>query len=179
MIRKNLFSQKTGLPLLFSGLVVTAMSCGKTSGVTLKDVRAQDVWQHIEKNSEASAVLVNVWATWCVPCVEELPMILDLENEFGPAELEVYLVSVDWLDEREMAIDFLEKNGVSGMSFIKNQDDNEFIASLWSEWTGAVPFTMIYSKSEGKVVDYWEGKKSREHFVSAIKNVVQSRRGGA
>lgn len=150
-----------------------------TSALKLEEVKAQDVWNHIRENSAASTVLVNVWATWCRPCVEELPMILDLKNEYPATDLELYLVSVDWLDQREMAKTFLEDKGVSGVSFIKNQDDNEFIDALWPKWTGAVPFTLIYSRNQGEVVDFWEGKKSREHFVSAIERVLQSKPGGA
>lgn len=106
-------------------------------------------------------------------------MILDLGKEYNAGDLEIHLVSVDWLSEREMARAFLEEKGVSGVSFIKNQDDNEFIDALWPEWTGAVPFTLIYSTNGKKVVDFWEGKKSRDHFVSAIERVLETRRGGA
>ena len=58
------------------------------------------------------------------------------------------------------------------MSFIKDQKDNPFIDGITEAWTGAVPFTVAYSKRTGDIVDYWEGKAPREKFEAAIKAAI-------
>jgi thiol-disulfide isomerase/thioredoxin len=114
------------------------------------------------------AVLLNFWATWCAPCVEEFPMIVDLARNYQSEGLKVYFVSVDWLDQIAQVRTFLERQGVSGTSFIKDQKDQPFIDGIAEAWTGAVPFTIVYSKRTGEVVDLWEGKAPREKFESAM-----------
>ena len=73
--------------------------------------------------------MLNFWATSCAPCVEEFPMIVDLSDEYEN-ELSVYFISMDWLDEKEKAISFLKKQGVDGVTFIKDEKDNAFINGI-------------------------------------------------
>ncbi|MDP6967025.1 MAG: TlpA disulfide reductase family protein, partial [Candidatus Marinimicrobia bacterium] len=109
---------------------------------------------------------------WCVPCVEEFPMIVELAEQYRDKAVKVYFVSVDWLNERQRAIDFLERHGVQGVSFIKNQDDNEFIDGISRQWSGAVPFTIVFGKESGKVVDLWEAKKQKQRFEQSIERAL-------
>jgi len=80
------------------------------------------------------AVLVNFWATWCAPCMEEFPMIVDLGRDRRGEGLVVYFVSVDWLDQAEQVTAFLKRQGVSGLSFIKDEKDGPFIDGIAREW---------------------------------------------
>jgi peroxiredoxin len=50
-------------------------------------------------------------------------------------------------------------------------NDNQFIRDIHEKWTGALPFTIVYDKN-GNVTDYWEMKKSREHFEKAIQKAI-------
>ena len=148
------------------------ISCSQ-SAVDLQDAAAEDILKTAAAHQGQEAVLINFWATWCVPCVEEFPMIVELAEEYQDNELKVYFVSVDWLDERQKAVDFLEQHGVRGVSFIKNQGDDEFIDGISREWTGAVPFTIVFGKESGKVVDLWEAKKQRPKFEQAIEKAIK------
>ena len=123
------------------------------------------------KHKGEKAVLVNYWATWCAPCVEEFPMVMELSKEYAD-EAVVLFVSGDWLDEKESALEFLEKHGVKGLSFIKNQKDNEFINGIHKNWSGALPFTIVYGKNSGNVVDSWEAKKSEARFIEALNKAI-------
>jgi len=114
---------------------------------------------------------VNYWATWCGPCVEEFPMIVHLAEKFTDDAI-ILFVSTDWLDAKQRVIEFLQKQGVTGLSLIKNQNDNEFIDSISREWSGALPFTIVYDKNTGNVVDFWEGKQPEKRFYYAIKKAI-------
>jgi thiol-disulfide isomerase/thioredoxin len=117
--------------------------------------------------------MLNFWATWCKPCVSEFPMIVDMGREYEN-NLSVYFISVDWLDEKNKVRSFLKNQGVDWQSFIKNENDQKFINGIAQEWTGAVPFTILYGKSSGKVVDFWEGEQPEIRFRSAIIKAINS-----
>ena len=69
-------------------------------------------------------------------------------------------------------MEFLENIGVKGISFLTDElDDNEFINAIHKDWSGALPFTLTFDKN-GNLIDYWENKKDRVFFESAIKRVI-------
>ncbi|HJL73753.1 MAG: TlpA disulfide reductase family protein [Candidatus Marinimicrobia bacterium] len=130
----------------------------------------QDFYQ-LEKGQ--NAVMLNFWATSCEPCVAEFPMIVELA-EIYENDLSVFFVSMDWLDEKEKAISFLKKQGVDWTTFIKDEKDNAFINGIHAEWSGALPFTILYGKTSGEVVDFWEGEQPDERFTKAVNAAINS-----
>ncbi|HJQ97979.1 MAG TPA: TlpA disulfide reductase family protein [Candidatus Polarisedimenticolaceae bacterium] len=106
----------------------------------------------------AAAVLVNVWATWCAPCREEFPDLLHVAREFKGAGLRTVLVSSDF-EEGDGPQKFLSEQGVDFATYIKTGKDEEFINSLSTDWSGALPATFVYD-AQGRLVRFWEGKAS-------------------
>jgi len=151
--------------LLAIGLTACVQS---PTPVTLQRVIAADIIEKVAEYEGQQAVLVNFWATWCAPCVEEFPMIVELGCRYRGEGLRIYFVSVDWLELSTQVTAFLERHGVEGLSFIKDEKDNPFINGIAREWTGAVPFTIVFGRQSGAVVDFWEGKAPREKFEAAI-----------
>ena len=93
-------------------------------------------------------ILINFWATYCVPCIEEFPMIVDLSKKYSEKGMQIYFVSADWLDRKKEVRDFLLEKDVKGLSFIKEEgNDNNFINEISREWSGALPFTIVYDKN--------------------------------
>ena len=135
-------------------------------------VTAESINKHISGFKGQKAVLVNVWALWCIPCIEEFPMIVKLGNEIK--DLEVVFISADFKDQMENVIEFLSSFEVGYKSYIKNEKDEPFIMGINQNWTGSLLFTMIYSKKSGSVIDSWEGKKPESRFRSAIDIAISS-----
>ena len=144
----------------------------KCERIELIPVTAESINKHISGFKGQKAVLVNVWALWCIPCIEEFPMIVKLGNEIK--DLEVVFISADFEDQIEDVIDFLSNFEVGYKSYIKNEKDEPFIMGINQKWTGSLPFTIIYSKKTGSVIDLWEGKKSESEFKSAIDIAINS-----
>ena len=118
--------------------------------------------------------MINFWATYCAPCIEEFPMIVDLSNEYKDKGLKVYFVSADWSDREKEVLDFLKRQGFKGISFIKEEgNDNNFINEISKEWSGALPFTLVYDKN-GNLSDFWEMEKNKNRFESAIIKALES-----
>ena len=155
-------------PLIFCLIVLS--SCSKTK---LQNITSEEIQKIVQSKNTNHAVMLNFWATCCKPCVAEFPMIVDIAHEYEN-NLSVYFVSVNWLDEREKVRAFLKKQGVDWQSFIKNEKDQNFINGVTREWTGAVPFTIVYGKSSGNIVDFWEGERPETRFRSAIIKAINS-----
>ena len=88
--------------------------------------------------------------------------------------IKIYFVTTDWTDYKDRAIAFLEKQGVKGVTFIKEEgNDNNFIRAINDDWSGALPFTIVFDKN-GNITDHWEMEKDKTRFESAIKKAIES-----
>ena len=103
----------------------------------------------------------------------EFPFVHSLGKKYNQ-DLMVIFVSADWLDEEKQVKDFLNSMDVSGQSYIKDQPDEEFINGFHGEWTGSLPFTIVYGKLSGEMVDYWEISKYEKRFIEAVEKEINS-----
>ena len=94
----------------------------------------------------AKAVLINVWATWCDPCREELPAIARFYRQHRAQGLRLVLVSADALASGAEIRRVLAAAGMPGdtPSFIKRGDDMKFIDGLDRRWSGALPASFLF-----------------------------------
>lgn len=83
-------------------------------------------------------------------------------------------VSADWLEQERDVINYLKKINFKGEAYIKDQPDEEFINSLSQEWTGALPFTIVFGKLSGSVVDFWENSNHEQSFIEAVERAINS-----
>jgi thiol-disulfide isomerase/thioredoxin len=142
-------------------------AAGSNDTIMLTDLEPEQIADVVARhNAEGKAVLLNVWATWCGPCVEEFPDIVELKHKYQD-QLAVVFISADFPEDRERAIEFLKEQNVDWETYLKAGKDEPFINALSSDWGGALPFTKIYSKS-GKITAFWENKASYETFEKAI-----------
>jgi thiol-disulfide isomerase/thioredoxin len=156
-------------------VLLTILACSRKlpappSAPALTPATAADVLAEVGR-SRGSVVLVNVWATWCDPCREELPDLLRLQREFGSHGFKLILVSADFTSQRPAAAALLASLGVGFTTFVKTQRDQEFIDGLDSRWSGALPATLLFDR-EGRKVGLWEGKASYEVLLGKIKPLL-------
>ena len=133
---------------LFLITMILLTACSKHD-IDLKIINAGDLFTQVRTHQDSDVVLINFWATTCGPCIEEFPMIVDLSNQYREKNLAVYFVSADWEDMTKEVISFLSSQGVSGISFLKEEgNDNDFINAIDENWSGAIPFTIVYNKKQ-------------------------------
>ncbi len=136
----------------------------------LKDITATELQDVIASYQGEKAVLINIWATWCAPCVEEFPELVKLQRNY-PDELKVVFISADFPKQRDKALQFLKDQNVGWTTYFKTGKDQQFIESLSSKWTGALPFTKIIA-TNGDVVASWEQSATYEKFEHHVKTAI-------
>jgi len=92
--------------------------------------------------------VINFWATWCAPCVKELPYFDQIHEKFKDQNIEVILVSLDDPKKIESrVVPFLEKKNVqSKVIILGDPKANTWIDRVAIEWSGAIPATLLISK---------------------------------
>tara|TARA_B100000614_G_C14469307_1_gene461828 strand:+ start:321 stop:830 length:510 start_codon:yes stop_codon:yes gene_type:complete len=144
------------------------------SELKLKIIDAEGIVKQVQSHKQQEVVLLNFWATTCAPCIEEIPMILELADKYEEEGFRVYFASTDWLENKKKVVRFLEKHDIKGISFLKEEgNDFEFINAINKEWSGALPFTIIYDKN-GNTYSYWENMQDKEFFETKIMEALAS-----
>lgn len=141
------------------------------NSIKLEKVDSEAVFEII-RNSHSQLKLVNLWATWCRPCIEEFPALLKLKENYADQGLEVIFISMDMVEEESRVRRFLMDQKVGFVSYLKNESDNEFINKMNTDWSGALPATFIYDQA-GNQVTFWTGDKSYEEFENEIESLMK------
>jgi len=113
--------------------------------------------------------VINFWATWCAPCVKELPDFEKINAQFSAQKFRMILVSLDFKRSLETRlIPFVrEKNLKAEVIMLHEPDANSWIDKVDPKWTGAIPATLIYNKD---FRDFLEGSYTYDELYNIIIN---------
>lgn len=115
--------------------------------------------------------LINFWATWCKPCIAEIPAIEKINQEFNNDKLRIILVSLDFPSSMDQnLVPFVKKFNIqSEVVLLNDPDSNSWINKVDKSWTGAIPGTLIYNtnvrKFYEKAFEYEELKNILIEFL--------------
>jgi thiol-disulfide isomerase/thioredoxin len=115
--------------------------------------------------------VVNFWATWCAPCIKELPFYERLNETYADRDVEVLLVSLDFPKQYETKLKpyIKDKKLKSKVIALNDVDSNYWIPKISEDWTGALPATLIYNKDKRhfyeKSFTYEELETELKHFL--------------
>ncbi len=128
--------------------------------------------QALRKNATNKLVLVNFWATWCAPCVQEMPEIQTMYRMYGQRTFEVVTVSINYPDEKAGALAALTKLHATTRNFILGSTDiYPLLAAFNSDWNAAVPYSMLI-RPGGEVVYEHQGTidplEMRRRIIASI-----------
>jgi thiol-disulfide isomerase/thioredoxin len=96
--------------------------------------------------------VINFWATWCAPCVKELPAFEKLKEQYVEMNVEVLLVSLDFPKQKEKKlIPFINKKKIqSKVVLLDDVNEDYWIKEINDKWSGAIPATLIYNANSRK-----------------------------
>lgn len=131
--------------------------------------KIDDLTKRIYNNSDTTYI-VNFWATWCKPCVAELPEFEKLHTESKDKKIKVLLVSMDFKEELDKKLKtFLEKNKYTCEVVLLDEiNGNDFINKISESWSGAIPATLI-TKNNKSTQDFIEKKVTYDYLIEKIK----------
>ena len=114
--------------------------------------------------------LINLWATWCGPCVSELPQFVDINRMYRRRHFEMITISMDEPDAHEDALKILKQTYASTKNYHSSlTDTDEFAAAFDSEWPGPLPYTILVEPG-GKIVYRKEGEIDPQELRREIAN---------
>ncbi|MCE2754916.1 MAG: TlpA family protein disulfide reductase [Ignavibacteriae bacterium] len=150
--------------LLFS--TVTAFSQVKTVKL--------DALTSLLNNDADSVYVINFWATWCKPCIEELPYFEEATSAFSQKNVRVILVSLDSpLELDRVLLPFVKKKDLkSEILLLDEQNPNEWIDKIETEWTGSLPATIILRNRIKKRV-FLEKQLEKEELFTTIQSMME------
>jgi len=166
--------------MVLSSLLMFGASCREESGrdgagapengIVSIDAAGID---SLRESSGARLVLVNVWASWCAPCIEEMPGLVRLRGDYPPSELAIIMVSTDDPEDlRPLVVPALDSAGVEFRTYILAPgNDDAFIRSMNGDWTGALPATFMFLRGSD-MTNWFIGGRSYEDLHSAVSGLL-------
>jgi len=107
------------------------------------------------KNGKDSTYVVNFWATWCAPCIKELPHFEKLGADHKSEKVAVLLVSLDFKSKLQSnVIPFVKRKNLKNEVFLLNESNpQEFIDRIDPSWSGSIPATLFIKNDKRKFVE--------------------------
>lgn len=98
----------------------------------------------LAKNDTDKIRVINLWATWCGPCVIEFPHLVEINRMYRSRDFELISISVDDPTNQKNVLGFLNKHHASFQNYLYNHDSRDALAeALDSQWPGALPHTIV------------------------------------
>jgi len=120
-------------------------------------------------------LLLHVWASWCQPCVQELPVVANLLREARARGLDVYSVSLDEPSERAMQrmrrVLRVQGGDQINLTILRMDDPDAAVAQIDPDWEGEIPAFFAYDRA-GKLRRAHVGEMTREKFDRLVAGLV-------
>ena len=121
---------------------------------------------------KGKVVLVNFWATYCVPCRAEMPALVKLQEKYASKGFVLITISADEPEHEARAQLFLDTTKVPGPRYLrKAKDDDAFINAIDPKWSGALPASFLYDRA-GKKVKALIGEADLKALESQIQKLL-------
>lgn len=132
--------------MFYSKYLIFFQFCFSLSAQTIPSLNYNELKPLLNKKGDKIYV-VNFWATWCAPCIKELPYFEFLNQR---EDVEVLLVSLDFPKHKySRLLPFVEKNKLqSKIVHLDDKDENYWINDIDPNWSGALPATLFFTKKQ-------------------------------
>ena len=127
--------------------------------------------QYLNQEDTNTTYVLNFWATWCKPCVKELPHFEQLQEAYKDQGVNVVLVSLDFPENIEkQVLPFIEKHQLqSAVILLDDPDANTWIPKVDSTWTGAIPATLLVKGNEQQ---FYEQSFTYSELETVLKSIL-------
>ena len=167
-------------------LFALAISCGQTKNPAQRspsgtESRSEEPVRVTQINdakikqllkTSGKPLLVNFWATWCGPCREEFPDLVEIDAEYR-GKIDFFTVSLDFVEELNTSVPgFLNEMKAEMPTYLLvSADENAIISSISKDWSGGLPFTVLYDQN-GEIAFRRQGKVDYETLREEIEKTL-------
>ena len=152
-------------------LLLLLFSCNEQPKESIDVVDFDGLYSKIDLSVDKTYV-INFWATWCAPCVKELPYFEEVNKEFKDKNTEVILVSLDFPSQIETKLKpYLKKNKIKSRVILLNDSKmNTWVPKVSEQWEGGIPATLIVNSS---YYNFYPNPFKKEELFSEINKVLK------
>ena len=146
------------------------MSASLVHGQEIRRVKITDVEKIIAEST--TPLVINMWATWCIPCIEELPYFLEEVKAHKKDSIQLLLVSLDFKESFPEGIEkFVDKRKIDAtVLWLDETNADYFCPKIDNKWSGAIPATLFINnkKSYRKFVEDQLSHEALKKEIMAI-----------
>lgn len=132
-----------------AGLLFFLVAATTASSQAVKKLKIEELTSYIRKSDHP--LVVNFWATWCAPCIKELPYLEDAVKQHAGQQVELVLVSLDFKENYPKKIaGFVKQRNMSATFFwLDETNADHFSPQIDSSWSGGIPSTLLVNGKTG------------------------------
>jgi len=136
-------------------------------------IKLRDLERRLDNTSDTTYI-VNFWATWCLPCVKELPDFDSITKTAGTEKIKVLLVTMDFKEDRDTKVlPFVARKQLRSEVYLLDESNgNYFIPKISDKWSGALPATLFVNNKK-KYRNFYEQKMSYASLRKEIETISQ------
>ena len=174
----DLFKMKNFILIISLLLLISCTKKEKETVETIVSENAEievynfDQLESFLSSNTDKTLVVNFWATWCKPCIKELPYFEAIQTKYND-DVRVVLVSLDFSDKLEsQLIPFVNENALrSQVVLLDDPYENEWIPKVDSTWSGAIPATLIINGANRIFYEKSFTQEELEEEILKFKNI--------
>tara|TARA_B100001758_G_C18107068_1_gene451595 strand:+ start:76 stop:567 length:492 start_codon:yes stop_codon:yes gene_type:complete len=151
--------------------IFLVFSCNNPTKDTIEVVDFDGLYSKIDLSINKTYV-INFWATWCAPCVKELPYFERVNKDFNDKNIEVILVSLDFPSQIESKLKpYLKRNKIkSKVILLDDSKMNTWVPKVHEQWDGGIPATLIVNNSNYK---FYPKPFEKEELFAEINKLLE------
>lgn len=141
-----------------------------TPPALISDISLPDIMDELQSGDQwlGKVVVVNHWASWCPPCVKEIPLLIDVQERYQQQGLQVVGIAHDKIEAARI---FGDQIGINYPSLIQTTGGSELMISQGNEQGAALPFTAFFNR-EGKLVNTKLGILENDELLEIIEPLL-------
>jgi len=146
-------------------------SCKNTSSQSIAKWKITDLEEYIAKSD--TPVVVSFWATYCVPCIKEIPYFQEVVKKYKNKGVKLLLVSLDFRESFPDRISTFagKKKFTSPIVWLDETNADYFCPKIDSKWSGVMPATLFINNKKGQR-SFFEEEMPKEKFESEVKKIL-------
>ena len=159
------------MKLIYSIALIISLGL-TTNAQNISSLKITDVVKYYSQQTD-SIYIINFWATWCKPCVEELPYLQSVSKKYADKKVKLLLVSLDLASFYPAKIaSFAKKQNITAdIAWLNETDADYFCNQVDKKWSGSIPATIIVNAATG-YKQFYEQQFEEKEFEVELKKAL-------